>query len=253
MQATSIASSTTVRPKARHCHGLSRSVASVRYMSRWRVSTGRSVGSRGPPPSWWMMSRLPITRTKASKSAALPARRPRSMSVTNAGPPTAPNTRWRSPKTRSRAGFRACSSKRDGARATSSSTCAGSSRTIPAGPRAPSSWSMRAPAAAKRSSARAPRTCTPMSRRIVSAARWIVSTWSADRISTGGIVLTMRRHGRRGTPPVVRRVCRTRAWARDPDGPARQRLRSERTNRVVPTSMNRTNIPPMIARFVGRS
>ena len=33
---------------------MSSSVANVRYMSRWRVSTGRSVGSSGPPPSWWM-------------------------------------------------------------------------------------------------------------------------------------------------------------------------------------------------------
>ena len=45
------------RPKPRHCHVLSSSVANVRYMSRWRVSTGRSVGSSGPPPSWWMTSR----------------------------------------------------------------------------------------------------------------------------------------------------------------------------------------------------
>ena len=41
---------------------------------------------------------------------------------------------------------------------------------------------------------------TPMSRRIVSEARWIASTWSADRISIGRYGLTMRRHGRRGTP-----------------------------------------------------
>ena len=56
MHATSIASSTTVDPNARHCQVLSSVVANVRYMSRWRVSTGRSVGSSGPPPSCWTMS-----------------------------------------------------------------------------------------------------------------------------------------------------------------------------------------------------
>ena len=39
---------------------MSSSVANVRYMSRWRVATGRSVGSSGPPPSWWMTSSAPM-------------------------------------------------------------------------------------------------------------------------------------------------------------------------------------------------
>ena len=55
--------STTVAPNPRLCHVLSSSVANVRYMSRWRVSTGRSLGSSGPPPSWWMTSRAPMSRT----------------------------------------------------------------------------------------------------------------------------------------------------------------------------------------------
>jgi hypothetical protein len=57
------ASCTTVAPKPRQCHVLSRFVASAWYMSRWRVVTGRSVGSSGPPPSWWITSSAPITRT----------------------------------------------------------------------------------------------------------------------------------------------------------------------------------------------
>ena len=62
-QATSRASSTGRAPKPRHCQVLSSSTAKVRYMSRWRVSTGRSLGSSGPPPSWWMTSRAPMSRT----------------------------------------------------------------------------------------------------------------------------------------------------------------------------------------------
>ncbi len=92
-QVTSIASSTTVRPAPRHCQDLSSSVTNAPYMSRWRVATGRSVGSSGPPPSWWMTSRLPMQRTKSSMTSNVPARRPRSRSDENAGPPTAPKTR----------------------------------------------------------------------------------------------------------------------------------------------------------------
>ena len=235
-QATSTASSTTCAPNARHCQVLSRVAANVRYMSRWRVSTGRSVGSRGPPPSWWTMSSAPITRTKSWKSAELPGRRPRSMSVTNAGPPTAPKTRWRSPKTRFRSGLRAWSSKRDGADRMSSSVCAGSRRTRPAAPRpaasAPSR-STRAPARTKSSSAAAFRTSTPTSRRIWRPARWIASTWSALRSSSGANGLTIRRHGSNGTLPPVRRSRRGRlrrssglSGTGSRYGPARPRVRS---------------------------
>ena len=63
MQLISMASSTTTRPAPRHCHDLSSSAMRIRYISRCRVGTGRSVGSRGPPPSWWTMSRAPMSRT----------------------------------------------------------------------------------------------------------------------------------------------------------------------------------------------
>ena len=87
---------------------------------------------------------------------------------------------------------------RDGARATSASTCAGSSRT-------------RRVAAIDRgarrreaSSARSPRTSTPISARIRSDARWIASTWSADRISIGRNGLTSAARGAGGCPaPLV--------------------------------------------------
>ena len=62
-QWTSIASSTGTRPDPRLCQVLSSSVASEPYMSRWRVGTGRSFGSSGPPPSCWTMSSEPMTRT----------------------------------------------------------------------------------------------------------------------------------------------------------------------------------------------
>jgi hypothetical protein len=69
--------------------------------------------------------------------------------------------------------------KLDGARATSSSTWAGSRRTLRV------DRSTTAPERASRSIARSPRTSTPISARIRSDARWSVSTSSADRISTG--------------------------------------------------------------------
>ena len=62
-----------------------------------------------------------------------------------------------------------------------------------------------APARARASSARSPRTSTPISDRIRSDARWIASTWSADRISTGRNGLVRRRHGSWRIPGAARR------------------------------------------------
>ena len=61
-----------------------------------------------------------------------------------------------------------------------------------------------------RSSAAAFSTSTPTSRRIWRPARWIASTWSALRSSSGVNGLTIRRHGRSGTPPPTRRSRRGR-------------------------------------------
>jgi hypothetical protein len=70
--------------------------------------------------------------------------------------------------------------ERRGRLATSSSTRSGSRRTRRV-------WrSTVAPAPARRSIARSPRTSTPISERIRSDARWSDSTSSAERISTGG-------------------------------------------------------------------
>ena len=99
----------------------------------------------------------------------LPGRRPRSMSETKAGPPTAQKTRFAPPNTTSRSGFRARSVNREGARATSSSTCPGSIRTVrvsrsrrrprraadrPRDRRAPASRSPKGSAATRRGSPR---------------------------------------------------------------------------------------------------
>ena len=78
----------------------------------------------------------------------MPGRRPRSRSVTKAGPPTAQNTSWRPPKVTSRRGSRAWSVNSAGACATSSSTSPSSSRTLRR------SRSTSAPARARTSSAR---------------------------------------------------------------------------------------------------
>src|SRR5262245_51079317 len=135
------------------------------------------------------------------------------MSVTNAGPPTAPNTRCLPPKMRFRSGFRAKSSNVEGALETSSMTCSGSSRTRAAAPRPAASASRfaTAPAPSNRSIARPPRTSTPTSRRIRRPALWIISTWSALRISTGASGFTIRCQGSLGIPPLTRRSRRGRA------------------------------------------
>ncbi len=143
-------------------------------------------------------------------SANVPARRPRSRSVTKAGPPTAPNTRLLPPKRRVRAGLRAWRSNSAGAPEMSASSWAGSSLTRRL------CRSTIAPAASKASSARSPRTSTPISDRIRSDAWWIASTWSADRISTGRNGLTSVRHGRRAKPGAARRGRRrgpSEGWA----------------------------------------
>ena len=62
-----------------------------------------------------------------------------------------------------------------------------------------------APAPWNASNARSPRTSIPISERIRSDARWIISTWSAVRISTGRNGLTNRRHGSWPSPGGRRR------------------------------------------------
>ena len=81
--------------------------------------------------------------------------------------------------------------------------------------------------AGERSIARSPRTSTPISARIRSAARWRVSTSSADRISTGGYGLLTVRHGSCEITPDWRRGRRRPASvvidARYAAGPAEMR------------------------------
>ena len=170
-------------------------------MSRWRVSTGRSVGSRGPPPSWWMMSSAPITRTNASKSAALPAPSPPIEIGVRTPAHRPPRTRdGDSPK--DEVALRVAGVELElvtGLVATSASDCAGFDADSPCG----------APAAGRRavlarlaldsshpprwnaSSARAPRDLhADIPRRIRSPAWCTASTWSVLSSSTGSIGLT---------------------------------------------------------------
>ena len=113
-----------------------------------------------------------------------------------------------------------------GAVAISASTWSGSSRTRRF------ERSTVAPARANASSARSPRTSTPISARIRSDARWIASTWSADRISSGRNGLTSRRHGSCASPGAARRGRR-----RGPScGPA--------ASGVVPSGVVRGPPPP---------
>ena len=166
-------------------------------MSRWRVSTGRSVGSSGPPPSWWMTSRLPMTPDEGLEVRAV------------AGPPAAvevgherrPADRRRRRgvgrrTTTSRSGLRAWSSNVATARcATSSSTWAGSRRTR---------RRLRGrPSRRRRRTGRAPGRRGP-GRRCPRGSGARRGGWPRrgprDRISSGGNGLTMRRHGSCGIP-----------------------------------------------------
>ena len=105
------------------------------------------------------------------------------------------------PRVTLRAGLRAWRTNSAGARATDASTSPSSSRTLRRSP-----IDGRPRARRSTSSARSPRTSTPISRRIRSEARWIASTWSALRISTGRSGLTIDRQGSRGSPVAARRA-----------------------------------------------
>ena len=186
-------------PTPRQCHDLSSRVASVRYMSRWRVSTGRSVGSSGPP-ALLVDDVERADEPDVVQEVGVVAGAPAAIEIGDErGTADRAEHEVSATELDARRGFRACRVNGDGASATSSSTRAGSSRTV----RVPAVD--RAPSAAKRSSAAAPSTSSPISGRILSEARWIASTWSADRISTGRNGLTMRRQGERSMAPTVRR------------------------------------------------
>ena len=152
----------------------------------------------------------------------LPGRRPRSRSLTNAGPPTAQNTRFAPPK--SDVALRVPGVRAELARGEGDELL--DLRRGPSGPCASRDRRTRPPRPST-SSARSPRTCIPISDRIRSDAAWIDSTSSADRISIGRYGLTRRRHGTWRTPPAARRARRwtacslARAHARDATTPLR--------------------------------
>ena len=138
-------------------------------MSRWRVSTGRSVGSSGPPPSWWR-----TLRARDQPDVVLEV-------LPVAGPPAAVQVRHeRRPADGGE--HQAAPAEHDvarrvpgveGERRRARSRSAPRPGPDPAG-RVASRRSTVAPAAASRSIARSPRTSTPTSARIRSEARWIV-------------------------------------------------------------------------------
>ena len=130
MAAISMQSDARSRPSAMPCQFLSSSRIREWQRSRWRVSGARSIASKGPPPSCWMMSSACTRRRYSICSAWVPGRRPRSTSLANAGPPTEVKTTLRPPIVRSRVGFRARNVNDDGASATIDSTNSGSKRTI---------------------------------------------------------------------------------------------------------------------------
>ena len=66
--------------------GLSDSVMWARSMSRWRLFTGRSVGSQTVPPEWWSQFDMYPSFTKDRKSSIVAYLLPPSRSLTKGGP-----------------------------------------------------------------------------------------------------------------------------------------------------------------------
>ena len=64
-----MASRTQWAPMPQQFQVLSASVSVASYMSRWRVSGGRSVGSMPVPPSWWITFSDCTRRMKSHMSA----------------------------------------------------------------------------------------------------------------------------------------------------------------------------------------
>ena len=194
-QTTSSASSTGRAPKPRHCQVLSSSTAKVRYMSRWRVSTGRSVGSSGPAAL--LVDDVeraddPDVVEEVGEVAGPPA----AVEVADEGRPAdraedevRPAEGRRSARGSGRGGELRRARSRPAPRP-------GPDRGGRCGSGGPP-WRRRRrthPAPGRRAPP------SPISARIRSDARWIASTWSADRISSGRNGLTSRRQGSWASP-----------------------------------------------------
>ena len=124
------ASSARKAPSREPDQTLSVKVMAARYLSRWRVSTGRSSGSKGLEPATCKTSSDWMRRTKSRMSAMLPGRRPRSRSLAKDGPPTQSKLTLLPPTVMVRAGLRAVMVNSLGALATCSSISPGSKRTV---------------------------------------------------------------------------------------------------------------------------
>ena len=98
-------------------------------MSRWRESSGTSLGSQIVPPAESSWGKACERRQKFWKSAIVASRRT-SPSRTNGGPYTDPNAIASPPTCRLCSGLRAWSSNSFGAFATCSITKSGSSQTF---------------------------------------------------------------------------------------------------------------------------
>ena len=145
-----------------HTRSVSLVAASAR--SRWRTSSGTSLGSRMLRPGVSNTSDICVSFNSCSRSAIVPSRRSPS-TRTNGGPLVAQNTMASPPIVRFRAGLRACSVNSTGALATCSRRNSGSNRTTSPSTVCPASWN--------NSSARGWSNCTPTSRPAApSLARW---------------------------------------------------------------------------------
>ena len=154
------------------------------------------------------------------------------------------------PKTTFRSGLRACSVNSDGAVEISSSTWAGSSRTVA------SRRSTSGAAPRNASSARSPRTSKPISERIRSEARWTASTWSArqDLERPEGVDQAAPRElldRRRGAP----RAAAVRLGRRGigGDGVAVDRVHRRRCYRPRRPAADRSRRPPHAHRRTDRN
>ena len=198
-RAISIASSTTTAPVPRQCQVLSSSVANTRYWSRWRVATGRSVGSSGPPPSWWMTSRAPIEPDVLDHigDGARPAA---AIEIAHEGRSTH-RTKHDVRATEDDVPIRVAGVQGERRRRQRDERLHLGGIESDA-VRRPVDDGARCGERIERAIAI---TSTPISDRMRNDARWIVSSWSSDSTSSGRNGLTSRRHGSCAIPGAGRR------------------------------------------------